>query len=68
MFNNTPESVVISSRIRVARNIAGHNFTQNYDEDLLRVEQGTERGSVLVEDYIQPVSVMDKLYSIIYII
>lgn len=41
---------------------------QNYDEDLLRVEQGTERGSVLVEDYIQPVSVMDKLYSIIYII
>ena len=33
MFNNTPESVVISSRIRVARNIAGHNFTQNYDED-----------------------------------
>lgn len=41
---------------------------QEYDEDLLRVEQGTERGSVLVEDYIQPVSVMDKLYSIIYII
>ena len=41
---------------------------QDYDEDLLRVEQGTEKGSVLVEDYIQPVSVMDKLYSVIYII
>lgn len=41
---------------------------QNYDESLLKVEKGTEKGSVLMEDYIEPVSVMDKLYSVIYII
>lgn len=33
MFDNTLESVVISSRIRVARNIAGRNFTQNFDPE-----------------------------------
>ena len=41
---------------------------QNYDESLLRVEKGKEKGSVLVEDYIEPVGVMDKLYTVIYVI
>lgn len=33
MFNSSIESVVISSRIRVARNISGHNFTPNFDSE-----------------------------------
>ncbi len=33
MFNSSIESVVISSRVRVARNVSGHNFTPNFDSE-----------------------------------
>lgn len=56
-----------SDMISINRDLEQIRAIQNYDDDNLIVTKGKDKGSVYMEDTIEPINAMRQLYSVIYV-
>ena len=65
--DETGRSFLKADIIKHHNNLAVLRAIENFDSNDITVSTGNDKGSVVVEDAITPVSVMDKLYMTVYV-